>query len=442
MEGTTVKIHVSKRPGVDNFIRRVSEFYELVLYTASMPKYANALLDKLDPYKLIRYRLFREHCTLTPNGFVKDLSRLGRSLKDVIILDNSPCAYSFQPLNAIPIKTWFDDETDTQLNDLFPLLELLAKVGDVREYLRRLIPDNYSSYEILYKLFKTNLKPQAISKPESKLSLINCWIPQQGRTITSPTIQQSQLSTSRYNQTVHGVMGDKFKNSNSSSVKRTEVRNFVTTHKTVSEDKRSEHSHSKSHKARTESEASKHYYKNSRGSSVQAARDLKKVAKEKLHQNETERKQWASGSMRHNGSCKNSLRQNKETFNDQNIKRIVIEIPQSYHNKCREPMLALKRASMHENSKENEQNRLRSSLTISTTRLNSLDGAISKPSISLKHINNGLSTTKRESHKREARLIQFQDYKMREIMGTVIPRNYSSHNTGAVYERWGTRYKY
>lgn len=39
------------------------------------------------------YKLFREHCTFMNNAFVKDLTRLGRSMKDVIILDNSPIAY-------------------------------------------------------------------------------------------------------------------------------------------------------------------------------------------------------------------------------------------------------------------------------------------------------------------------------------------------------------
>lgn len=41
------------------------------------------------------YKLFREHCTFFNNAFVKDLKRLGRDLRDVIIVDNSPVAYLF-----------------------------------------------------------------------------------------------------------------------------------------------------------------------------------------------------------------------------------------------------------------------------------------------------------------------------------------------------------
>jgi RNA polymerase II subunit A small phosphatase-like protein len=44
-----------------------------------------------------------------------DLRRLGRNIKDVIIVDNSPVSFSLQPENAIPIKSWFDDSSDREL---------------------------------------------------------------------------------------------------------------------------------------------------------------------------------------------------------------------------------------------------------------------------------------------------------------------------------------
>ena len=50
---------------------------------------------QLDPHNYCGYKLFREHCTFYNNAFVKDLTRLGRSMKDVIIVDNSPVAYLF-----------------------------------------------------------------------------------------------------------------------------------------------------------------------------------------------------------------------------------------------------------------------------------------------------------------------------------------------------------
>jgi RNA polymerase II subunit A small phosphatase-like protein len=44
-------------------------------------------MDQLDHRRFCSGRLFREHCTSTNGIFVKDMSKLGRDLKDVIIVD-------------------------------------------------------------------------------------------------------------------------------------------------------------------------------------------------------------------------------------------------------------------------------------------------------------------------------------------------------------------
>ena len=73
----------------------MNEKYELVVFTASLSKYAEPLMVQLYPHNYCGYKLFREHCTFHNNSFVKDLTRLGRNMKDVIIVDNSPVAYLF-----------------------------------------------------------------------------------------------------------------------------------------------------------------------------------------------------------------------------------------------------------------------------------------------------------------------------------------------------------
>lgn len=101
-------------------------------------------MDILDPNRVTAYRLFREACSNHQGVYVKvhlvdiivliiikDLSRLGRPLKDTIIVDNSPTSYLFHPENAVPIGSWFDDRSDTELLDLIPFLEALTKVDDV-----------------------------------------------------------------------------------------------------------------------------------------------------------------------------------------------------------------------------------------------------------------------------------------------------------------------
>jgi RNA polymerase II subunit A small phosphatase-like protein len=67
----------------------MSKHYELIIFTASLSKYADPLVDRLDSKRVCFFRLFREHCSMINGAFVKDMGRLDRDLKDVIILDVS-----------------------------------------------------------------------------------------------------------------------------------------------------------------------------------------------------------------------------------------------------------------------------------------------------------------------------------------------------------------
>ncbi|TFK44637.1 HAD-like domain-containing protein [Crucibulum laeve] len=125
-------VYVIKRPGVDNFLKKMGEIYEVVVFTASLSKYADPVLDKLDIHQVVSHRLFRESCYNHKGNYVKDLSQLGRPIADTIILDNSPASYIFHPNNAVPVSSWFNDPHDTELTDLVPFLTDLSTVDDVR----------------------------------------------------------------------------------------------------------------------------------------------------------------------------------------------------------------------------------------------------------------------------------------------------------------------
>ncbi|KIP05592.1 hypothetical protein PHLGIDRAFT_119691 [Phlebiopsis gigantea 11061_1 CR5-6] len=125
-------VYVIKRPGVDNFLKKMGEIYEVVVFTASLSKYADPVLDKLDIHRVVSHRLFRESCYNHRGNYVKDLSQLGRPISDTIIIDNSPASYIFHPNSAVPVSSWFNDPHDTELTDLVPFLTDLAQVDDVR----------------------------------------------------------------------------------------------------------------------------------------------------------------------------------------------------------------------------------------------------------------------------------------------------------------------
>ncbi|XP_064408444.1 carboxy-terminal domain RNA polymerase II polypeptide A small phosphatase 2 isoform X3 [Latimeria chalumnae] len=138
IEGTTHQVYVLKRPFVDEFLRRVGELFECVLFTASLAKYADPVTDLLDKWGVFRARLFRESCVFHQGCYVKDLSRLGRDLNKTIILDNSPASYIFHPENAVPVVSWFDDMSDTELLNLIPVFEELSQAEDIYKGLGQL----------------------------------------------------------------------------------------------------------------------------------------------------------------------------------------------------------------------------------------------------------------------------------------------------------------
>ncbi|KAH9314816.1 hypothetical protein KI387_023443, partial [Taxus chinensis] len=140
IEGEPVTFYVLKRPGMDELLRQLEDRYELVLFTAGTRDYADAVVDRIDPYGAIKFRLFRDSCTETSDGrFVKDLSLLGRNLKKIIIVDDNPNAYMLHPHNAVPVSSFVDDLYDRELSSILSLLKLVRYYDDLREAIRHYV---------------------------------------------------------------------------------------------------------------------------------------------------------------------------------------------------------------------------------------------------------------------------------------------------------------
>ena len=159
-------IYVLVRPGVEYFIKNISKYYELVIFTASLSNYASPLLDILDKDNNIKYRLYRENCTFMNGIYVKELKKLNRNLKDLIIVDNSPLAYTLDIDNGLPIKTWYDNKNDIELYKITSILEFLATTEDVRKYIRQIVRKNEIVYEVAMNLIK-NIEEKNINNENS-----------------------------------------------------------------------------------------------------------------------------------------------------------------------------------------------------------------------------------------------------------------------------------
>ena len=132
------------RPFCIKFLEEMSEKFEIVIFTAALKNYADSILDLLDPNKkLIKYRLYRQHVSLSGITFCKDLSKIGRDLGRTIIVDNLEDNFKLQPNNGIHIWTWLDDMKDTQLEDLGKILkDLISKnPNDIRPIIKKFKED-------------------------------------------------------------------------------------------------------------------------------------------------------------------------------------------------------------------------------------------------------------------------------------------------------------
>ena len=126
------------RPGLERFLRRASEHFQVVVFTASDRDYAQAVLRHIDPHQFVCKLLTRDSCSYTKNGhLVKDLRIFGeKSLADIVLVDNTMRCFHPQLDNGVPILSFLNDSSDCELDDLAAFLIPLSALPDLPQALR------------------------------------------------------------------------------------------------------------------------------------------------------------------------------------------------------------------------------------------------------------------------------------------------------------------
>ncbi|KAK0128125.1 mitochondrial inner membrane protein required for protein import [Cadophora gregata] len=164
---------MAKRPGVDYFLRYLSQYYELVIFTSQPWAVAEPIIRKLDPYHIVTWPLFREATRYENGEYIKDLEYLNRDLSKVIILDTKSSHVQKQPENAIVLKPWEGNVQDKELVSLIPFLEYIHTMAysDVRKAISSFdgqhIPTEFARREaIARKKFLAQVEEERKKRPK------------------------------------------------------------------------------------------------------------------------------------------------------------------------------------------------------------------------------------------------------------------------------------
>ncbi|KAF2224828.1 hypothetical protein BDZ85DRAFT_214500 [Elsinoe ampelina] len=169
----------AKRPGVDYFLRYLSQYYELVVFTTVPSAMGDPVIRKLDPFRVIMWPLFREATKYENGKYVKDLEYLNRPLEKTLIIDTNPDHVRNQPNNAIVLPKWTGKPGDGDAKDLvalIPFLEYIAtmNIQDVRKVIDSFkdkdIPTEFARREsIAREEFQKQYAIQSGGKPRASI---------------------------------------------------------------------------------------------------------------------------------------------------------------------------------------------------------------------------------------------------------------------------------
>jgi Dullard-like phosphatase family protein len=125
------------RPYLFDFLDSLFPFYELISFTTATKIYAEPILDIIEKNKkYFSYKFYREHSIIKGKELVKDISRIGRSMKKILIIDNNANNFKINKENGILIYPFYNEKNkDCSLLELKKILIEIYKKNyeDIRD---------------------------------------------------------------------------------------------------------------------------------------------------------------------------------------------------------------------------------------------------------------------------------------------------------------------
>ena len=127
----------------------MGKYFEIVIFTSAEEDYANLVLKELDKRNIISHKLYRKHTNQSNGVFLKDLSKLGRDIKKICIIDNTKENYGLQPENGLHISSYLGDQCDNELLSLSDDLMKIANsdLDDIRPVVKEINTNMQNRYK-------------------------------------------------------------------------------------------------------------------------------------------------------------------------------------------------------------------------------------------------------------------------------------------------------
>ena len=130
------------RPGLINFLKKMKQIYELILFSFTLPEYTLPIINVIEENeKFFEHILYVQNAKYYKGDYVKNISSIGRDVKECIIIDDIAKMFKENSDNGICIKPFLGDIKEDK-NTLQILGNILNKVcydaeifGDIRKAL-------------------------------------------------------------------------------------------------------------------------------------------------------------------------------------------------------------------------------------------------------------------------------------------------------------------
>jgi hypothetical protein len=136
------------RPGLITFLNGIKPFYEIVSFTKLSKEYSDKIIEEIQgKKKIFDYNLYREHCTLVGTKFVKDIRKIGRDMRKIVVVDDLAENLRTNGDNGILISPYkVEDYNDRVLFELKKILILFFRMRyeDVRIGIKNYQDDIYN----------------------------------------------------------------------------------------------------------------------------------------------------------------------------------------------------------------------------------------------------------------------------------------------------------